>query len=391
MSGAKGSAMSILGTVQPGYEAVREAFTAGQQGDAGDAQLAVYRDGRMMVDLWTDSWSADSAVILMSCTKGLMATCAHMLVQQGRLDIDAQVSTYWPEFSAKDVTVRHLLTHSAGLPGFAKATGIRAQDILDWDACTEVLAATDPLWEPGTAYRYHSLTFGHLVGEVIRRITGQTPGELFRTSIAEPLGLTLWLGLPAGEEYRVKPFFSTSPLPSVDETLTQLAAAGIDIDEPVLRTVMEDRLAAEEDEALLNRREGHAAEIPAANGIGNARSLARMYAALIGDVDGVRLLTPDQVAVAGTPQTDHLPAAGEFARIPTPHPLRFALGYEAPRPGNPMLGTSSFGHSGMGGRLSFADPQTGIAVGYTCTNGTWNVYEGADPRWLPWLTALRDL
>ncbi|MEU3980552.1 serine hydrolase domain-containing protein [Streptomyces sp. NPDC026672] len=381
--------MSVFGTVQPGYEAVREAFAVGQEGDAGDAQLAVYRDGRMVVDLWSGSWSGDSAVILMSCTKGMMATCVHMLAQQGRLDIDATVTTYWPEFSAADVTVRHLLTHSAGLPGFARSTGIDAEKILDWDACTEVLAAADPLWKPGTAYRYHSLTFGHLVGEVIRRITGQTPGQFFRSSVAEPLGLSLWLGLPADEESRVEPIFSTNPLPSVDETLAQLASFGIDVTEPVLRTVMEDRQAGEAAGSLFNSREGHAAEIPAANGIGNARSLARMYAALMGEVDGVRLLTPDQAAVAAVPQTDDLPAAGEFARIPTPHPLRFALGYEAPRPGNPMLGSSSFGHTGLGGRLSFADPDSGIAVGYTCTNGSWNVYEGADPRWLPWLDALR--
>ncbi|MFJ5263354.1 serine hydrolase domain-containing protein [Streptomyces sp. NPDC088387] len=383
--------MSVFGTVQPGYETVREAFAAGQEGDEGDAQLAVYRDGRLVVDLWSGRWSGESAVILMSCTKGLMATCVHMLAEQGRLDIDAAVQAYWPEFSSPDVTVRHLLTHSAGLPGFAKSMGVDAQKILDWEACTEALAAAEPLWKPGTAYRYHSLTFGHLVGEVIRRITGQTPGEFFRASVAEPLGLALWVGLPAGEEGRVTPIFSTNPLPGVDETLAQLASLGIDINEPVLRTVMEDRQAGEGAESLFNRREGRAAEIPAANGIGNARSLARMYAALIGEVDGVRLLHPDQVAIASTPQTDDLPAAGAFAAIPTPNPLRFALGYEAPRPGNPMLGSSGFGHSGLGGRLSFADPESGLAVGYTCTNGSWNVYEGADPRWLPWLAALGDL
>ena len=136
---------------------------------------------------------------------------------------------------------------------------------------------------------------------------------------------------------------------------------------------------------FLNRRETHAAEIPSLNGIGNARSLAKMYAAIIDEVDGVRLLSHDTVERARKPQTDGLPEIE-----PGPYPLRFALGYELSRTGSPMLGPGSFGHAGAGGRLGFVHPESGIAVGYVCNNMLWDYTRGPDDRWLPWSRALRE-
>jgi len=386
--------MNINGTVAPGYEKVREAFAEGQADDPGAAQLAVHRDGRLVVDLWTVNWTPESAVVLMSATKGMTATAAHMLAQRGRLDIDAPVATYWPEFAANGkerVTVRHLLTHEAGLPGFPPEDGLTAHDLLDWQRCTTSLAAAAPLWEPGTAFAYHSIAFGYLVGEVIRRVTGQTVGQFFHQEIATPLDLHLWLGLPASEESRVAPMFTSRPVPDPAEGLAQLRALGVDFDDPLIRTLLATMQIAGGSMNLLNSREGHAAEVPAGNGIGNARSLARMYAAIIGEVDGVRLLTAQQLEIARTPQTDALGAPGQLAKIPEQHPLRFALGYEAARSAVPMLGEGSFGHTGAGGRLAFAHPASGTAVGYTCTNSLWDYRAGADARWTPWTTALAEL
>ncbi len=174
---------------------------------------------------------------------------------------------------------------------------------------------------------YHSLTFGYLVGEVIRRITGKTVGRFFAEEVAGPLNLDLWIGLPEQEEPRVAPVFSSAPYDPVSATMGQ----------------------------LLNAREVHVAEIPSSNGIGNARSLAKMYAAIIGEVDGVRLLSRDTVERACKPQTDGLP---EVEPASASYPLRFALGYELSRTGVPMLGDGSFGHSGAGGRLGFVHPGT---------------------------------
>jgi CubicO group peptidase (beta-lactamase class C family) len=383
--------MDANGTVEPGYEAVRDAFADAQASDPGAAQLAVYRDGRLVVDLWTENWAADSAVILMSATKGMTATCAHVLAQRGLLEIDAPVARYWPEFAAagkEEVTVRHLLTHEAGLPGWPPEAGMTARDRLDWTKATTALAGAEPLWEPGTAYSYHSVTFGYLVGEVVRRITGRSVGQFFHDEIAAPLGLSLWLGLPADEEYRVVPMFTTLPAPDPSALLGQLTSLGVNLGDPLVRTMAASLQMASGSMELLNTPEAHQAEIPAGNGIGNARALARMYAAIIGEVDGIRLLTPDQGRIAATAQTDGLGAPGELAKLPETHPLRFALGYEAARTGVPMLGEGCFGHSGAGGRLGFADPVSGTAVGYTCTNQAWVYTRGPDERWTPWTDAL---
>jgi CubicO group peptidase (beta-lactamase class C family) len=311
------------------------AFAAAHADDPGTAQLAVYRDGRLVADLGDDSIG-----IVMSCTKGVVAIAAHRV-----LDVDAYVCDYWPEFSARAVKVSHVLAHTAGLAGFVPA------DPFDWDRCVRALARMRPAWEPGTAVTYHSLSWGWLVGELIRRATGLSVGAYVARELAEPLGLDLWIGLPEALEPRVAP--------QLDDGF------------PIGR--------------LLSTREARAAEIPAANAVTDARSLARLYAALLGEVGGVRLLTAETVERARAPRTDGLPLFG----ADDPHAPRFGLGFELPRPGNPMLGPSSFGHAGAGGRLAFADVESGLAVGYTCTAMRWRPEHGPDPRWPPLLEAIR--
>lgn len=394
------SMTEVHGSVHPGFEAVREGFALGQRDDEGAAQLAVYQDGRLVVDLWTGGdpvggrpVGGDSLGVVMSVTKGVVATCAHLLSRRGVLDLDAPVREYWPEFAAggkAGIRVSDLLAHRAGLSGFDPETRLGPDAYLDWDACVAALEAMSPLWEPGTAMMYHTFTYGHLVGEVIRRVTGRGVGAVLAGEIAGPLGLDLWIGLPASEESRFVPQFSRGPQPDEEEVLTLLTGLGLDPADRLVRSTAATFRGLAASMEGFNRREAHVAEIPAANGIANARSLARMYAATIGEIDGVRLLDAESLGRAVAPQTDDLPAPPPFDRLPGQEPSRFGLGYELPRPGLPMLGEGSFGHAGAGGRLAFAQPRTGTAVAYWCANMSWNPASGADPRWLPWTAALRE-
>jgi len=390
----------IGGSVEPGFEKVREAFAQAQAPDEGGAQLCVYRHGKKVVDLWagTDTvnnrpYTDQTVAVMMSVSKGAVATAAHMLSERGLLDLDAPVARYWPEFARngkETVTVSDLLSHRAGLTSFEPASGVGPRELLDWERCTAALAAMAPLWPPGTAYMYHAVTYGYLVGEVIRRVTGKMPGRFFAEEIAAPLGLSLWIGLPAAEEHRVAPHFSRRPVMTLDQWTLLFKGFGIDTDSRVAQTMMHMVIGTGEAIAMINSPEGHAAEIPAANMIGDAASLARMYAATIGEVDGVRLLKPGTVARAMRPQTEGLSAPGDFAKLPNPSPLRYGLGYQLTRSVAPMLGEGSFGHDGAGGRIGFAHPESGIAVGYVCNNMLWDGMRGPDDRWVPWTAALRE-
>ncbi len=286
--------------------------------------------------------------------------------------------------------VSDLLSHRAGLSSFEAASGIGPRGLLDWETCTSALAAMAPLWEPGTAYMYHAVTYGYLVGEVIRRVSGKTPGRFFADEIAGRLGLELWIGLPEAKEDRVAPFFSPRPGLTAEQLTMLLKGFGIDGESRLAQTMLHAMAGTGEAMATLNGREGHAAEIPAANMIGTAASLARMYAATIGPVDGVRLLQPQTVARAMRPLTEGLTAPGDFAKLPSPSPLRYGLGYQLTRTAAPMLGEGSFGHDGAGGRIGFAHPKSGIAAGYVCNNMLWDGLRGPDDRWVPWTKALRE-
>ena len=391
----------VGGTVEKGFEGVKTAFAEAQQADEGGAQLCVYRRGKKVVDLWTgrdpvhDRPYTDKTLgVTMSCSKGAVATCAHMLVERGQLDLDAPVTTYWPEFGQagkQSVPVHLLLSHRAGLSGFEPDSGIGPRDLLDWERCTTTLAAMAPLWEPGSAYMYHAVTYGYLVGEVIRRITGKMPGRFFADEVARPLGLELWIGLPASEEDRVAPHFTSRPALTLAQWKELMAGFGIDVTSRVALTMVHGLIGTDEAIQIMKSREGHAAEIPAGNMIGNAASLARMYAATIGAVDGVRLLKPETVERARQWQTKGLTAPDDFAKLPNADPQRLAYGFELNRGAEPMLGEGSFGHAGAGGRMGFAHPESGVAVGYVCNNMLWDGAAGPDRRWLAWTRALEEM
>ncbi|MFJ4872144.1 serine hydrolase domain-containing protein [Streptomyces sp. NPDC088757] len=362
---------TIDGEVAPGFEPVREAFAANfdRCGDIG-AAVCVYRHGRPVVDLWGGvadpetgrPWTRDTLQLVYSATKGATATVAHMLAERGLLDLDAPVAAYWPEFAAHgkaDIPVRWLLSHRAGLAALDRPLPLA--DALAWDPMVEALAAQRPLWTPGAAHGYHGRTWGWLVGEVIRRVSGRTPGRFFADEVAGPLGLDFFIGLPPGERERVSRMAYRSP--SVDLTALPVESVPVELREQIAAwrdpNSLSNRAFAVTDPAAIDfdSPQVQAAELPSSNGIGTARSLARMYAVLIGEVDGVRLLTPTTLASATEEQASGKDRVMLF-------PSRFASGYMLPTKDAPMTGPTAFGHTGRGGSLAFADPEHGIAFGY---------------------------
>ncbi len=387
--------MSTEGFVAPGFESVADAFEKAQAADKGGAQLCVYLEGKPVVDIWTGRdivndrpYGADTLTVVMSCTKGATAICAHILAERGLLDIEAPVARYWPDFAAhgkEKVTVAHCLSHTAGLPTFASNSGIKTNDLADWTRCTRALAAAKPLWTPGQHGSYHAVTYGFLVGEIIRRVTGKSPGLFFAEDVAWPLGLEFWIGLPESAQARVAPHIPRASMPFGD----MFAAAGVDLKDPVIAELIAGFDAISEAVDFINAPRGRAAELPAANGVTNARSLARMYAATVGEVDGVRLLRKETLDRARKTRTKDLAPLPALAKFPRPPGEGFGLGFELPSPVNAMAGPGSFGHAGAGGRLGYANPELALAVGYACNSMLWDNVK-PDPRWL-WNDALNKI
>ncbi len=384
--------MDVGGYVAVGFEAVREAFAQNfaTRSEVG-AACAVYRGGQLVVDVWGGvadpkdgrPWDRDTLALVYSTTKGVTAICAHHLAQRGGLDLDAPVVRYWPEFGVggKDTTtVRDLLAHRAGVPTLEPRMG--RQQALEWDPPVAALAAQSPLWEPGTAHGYHAVTFGWLVGEVIRRASGRSVGAYLAEEVAGPLGLDLWIGLPASEESRVARLVAPAPL-SVSrgdlEALTDAERARLRaLADP--DSLLQRALNPTDPPFSFNRPDLHAAQLPAANGIGTARSLARLYAATLGEVDGFRVL--DAQAVAGA-TSECSAGLDRVLGVET----RFGSGFFLSSAFSPMMGHGSFGHSGAGGSLAFADPETGVGFAYVMNQMQQGL--AADPRPAALVSALR--
>ncbi|PXX61739.1 CubicO group peptidase (beta-lactamase class C family) [Nocardia tenerifensis] len=391
--------------VAEGFGKVADAFRA-NFADGGEigAACSVYLDGRPVVDLWGGqadrrtgrTWDENTTVRVASTTKGFTAICAHLLAQRGDLDLDAPVVTYWPEFGAhgkERIPVRWLLSHQAGLP--AIDTELTFEQACAWDPVIGALEAQAPLWQPGTEHLYHAVTFGHLVGEVVRRISGKSLGTFFAEEVAAPLGLSAWIGLPEEQEGRAAHIEYTSGF-TVEQLLAgMIKATGLDKatvtawinavwgpDSVQMRAgslggALDN--AADPASAYYTTRAWRAAEFPAANGIADARSLARMYAATVSDVEGVRLLEPATVERARAVQTDKTRMHGlpPELDIPADRSFNMSLGFWRACPMLPMTGPEAFGHPGSGGSIGFADPDSGIGFGYV-TN-LWDLRPD-DPR-----------
>ncbi|MFD9633478.1 serine hydrolase domain-containing protein [Streptomyces violascens] len=353
------AAATVQGTVAEGYEGVREefaAFVAGEEHDPA-AQLAAYKNGRLVVDLWSGDVAGDSLTGVFSTTKGAAHLVVALLVQDGVLDLDREVAHYWPEFAAEGkgaVTLRQLISHRAGVIG--PDDGFSAEELADDRVIAERLAGQRPFWQPGAGHGYHALSIGALTGEVVRRATGRSIQEIFEERVRAPYGLDFFLGLPEAEQARYRDVLPMLPTPEQQAVLAaspngrynRLAIAFNTSADPSF-----DLVAFANSPASLTKS-------PASvGGAGSARGIAGMYAAVLGDFNGRGpLLQPGTVA--------------EFSRIHSHGadlvlgvPSAFGLGFEALGVSYPSLGADTFGHSGAAGSLAFGDPRSGLAYGYT--------------------------
>ena len=374
----------VEGFVEAGFEPVREAFTANfeHRGEVG-AACCIHLHGRTVVDLWgglttpggTKPYTTDTLQLVASTTKGIVAIAAHMLAQEGKLDFDAPVIRYWPEFGAEGkerIPVRWLFSHRAGLAAIDRPLSL--DDVYAWDPVADALAAQRPLWEPGSAHGYHVGTFGWLAGEVIRRVSGKSVGKFVAERIAKPLGLEFWIGLPGALNGRVAPLIPPPPPSGPPDVFT---ARLLDPTTLLHRAFVNPMLLPN----TLNEPAFWAAEIPAANGIGTARSISRLYATCIGEVGGVRLLNPDTLE-----RSTEVQAAGEDLVLG--YQTRYATGFQRSFPFRPMAGDGSFGHYGMGGSVGFADRELGFSFAYVMNQMLPS--GGVDPRPAALVDALRS-
>ncbi|WP_328321869.1 serine hydrolase domain-containing protein [Streptomyces sp. NBC_00388] len=373
--------MDVQGTVADGFETVRDAFERNftHRAERG-AAVTVYRDGHKVVDLWAgtkdvdgaEPWALDTAQVVRSATKGVAAAVPLLLHQRGQLDLDAPVSTYWPEFKAggkERALVRHFLAHRTGVPLIDRP--LTPAEAIDGVSGPRAVAAQQALWEPGTEHGYHAQTYSWLLSELVRRVTGRTIGRWIAEEIARPLDIDFWVGLPAEEAHRVGRIGPVAA-PPVGTGLKlkpkrSVTDAYQDPHSPTSRAFGAiEPFPDENDDAY------RAAELPGSGGISTARALARVYAAMIGHVDnGSRLFAPATLALARTEESS---GPDRVLVVNT----RFGLGFMLHGPSAPLLGPGSFGHPGRGGSLGFADPESGIALGYV-TNALQKGVT-ADPR-----------
>lgn len=344
----------IQGTCQPQYEAVATALSDSL--DAGTdtgASVAVLIGGEPVVDIWGGTvdeggsapWAEDTLVNVWSMTKTMTFLCALMLADRGELDFSAPVSRYWPEFAAagkEAVEVRHLMAHTAGLPGWDEP--MQPEDLADWDKCTGLLAAQAPWWEPGTASGYHLVSQGYLIGEVVRRITGTSIGSWFASEVAGPLGADFFIGLPESEEPRVSVVIPPPPMDLEKLQPTEL----------IIRAATNPPL----DATYPSHRWWRAAEIPAANGHGNARSVAMVQSVIAGrgQARGVRLLSEQ-----GCDRVFDEQISG--VDLILGYDLRFGMGYGLSSSLMP-LGPRACYWGGYGGSLIIMDQDADLTVCY---------------------------
>ncbi|QQM45603.1 serine hydrolase domain-containing protein [Streptomyces liliifuscus] len=377
----------VQGRCEARFEAVRDAFEENfRERDELGAAVSVTVDGETVVDLWggwadsarTRAWERDTLVNVWSTTKGPTALCAHILADRGLLDLDAPVATYWPEFAAagkEAVLVRHLLSHRAGLAGLREPHSL--EQFLDWELTTKRLAATEPWWEPGTASGYHAFTYGFLVGEVVRRVSGLLPGAFLEREVTGPLGIDFTIGLPEKEAGRAAelvhpPAATSSEQAAIFSQLTPVALAALA--NPVMGA------------AEANTAAWRAAEFPAANGHGTARAVAALYGIFAGrgSYGSQRVLSAEAAERVREGQgacRDLVLGAGFESETE----IGLGLWLSGPN-GSYGPNPRAFGHDGFGGSCGLADPETGVSLGYVMNRMGPHIAD--DPRKMALIDAL---
>jgi CubicO group peptidase (beta-lactamase class C family) len=346
----------VQGTVAEGYERVREEFEAILAAEGADlcAQVAAYRHGEPVVDLWT---GPDDALLgIYSASKGVTHLLVALLVRDGVLDLDRPVSDYWPEFAAAGkgrLLLRELLAHRSGVVG--TDAGFTMAELADDRLVAERLAAQRPFWRPGSASGYHALVMGALSAEVIRRVTGSTVPELFAERLRDPYDLDLYLGLPAGQDHRFRP---AQPMVATPERLRELAAVTAAPDSVSGIAFNRQHPGNREVWELPNLPDVRARGTASFGGVGTARALAKLYSAAVSPTGGgTALLTPDVAAAFGQVQS-----AGPDLVLR--QQKAWAVGFHAAAEVYPMLGAGAFGHSGAGGQQALVDPRRGLSYAF---------------------------
>lgn len=368
----------INGRCDDEFAEVAHAFRSQVAHTDGGASVAVFHRGRLVVDLWGgvrnqqgDPWERDTLAMCWSTTKGVTATCAHVLADRGQLDYDERVATYWPEFAQNgkgDITVRQVLSHSAGLHRFGTIID-HGSKMLDWSHMTDALARAKPAYQPGTAVGYHALTFGWLVGELVRRISGRPIEEFVQAEIAGPLGLEgLFIGCPPEQRHRM------TPLAPMSYAFRRLSQGSFLFDQMtrglhILRSpinphrMVNAAMSRGMEEVVADPRLLDAA-VPAMNGYFDAVSLSGMYAMLagLGQFNGVRVLSEDTVRKASAVQNNQ---RDRVIMIP----MQWRLGYHRA----PVIAKhlpAAYGHFGFGGSGAWADPEHELALAMVCNRGS---------------------
>ncbi|HSP96387.1 MAG TPA: serine hydrolase domain-containing protein [Candidatus Dormibacteraeota bacterium] len=366
------AALPVDGLCDPRFAPVREAFVANltERGDVG-AAVAISVGGRPVVDLWGGwldaarrrPWRRDTLVNVFSVSKGLSTVCALQLVERGLLDLDAPIARCWPEFAAagkEHISLRQVLTHRAGLPALRAPLPDGA--MLDWPCMTAALEAQAPWWTPGAAHGYHVNTFGFLVGEVVRRVSGVSLGTWLRAHVAAPLDADIHIGLPAAEHHRVAEFLWPAGVrPRTPDTFAD--------DDELMRWNAYWNPPGLSGAGWVNRGEWRTAELPSTNGHASARGVARLYAALAagGRIDGVHVLAQPLLQAAAQEQSNGPDRVLQ-------RPSRFGIGFQLSQPERPLgPNAGAFGHFGTGGSLGYCDPDAGVAFAY--------VMNDLGPRW----------
>ncbi|WP_405813461.1 beta-lactamase family protein [Streptomyces sp. NBC_01390] len=377
----------VHGDCDARFSAVRTAFEENfrDRGELG-AAVSVTVGGETVVDLWggwadagrTRAWERETLVNVWSTSKGPTALCAHILADRGLLDLDAPVAVYWPEFAAagkEGVLVRHLLSHRSGLSGLREPHSLA--DLYDWELTTRRLAATEPWWEPGTRSGYHALTYGFLVGEVVRRVSGLLPGAFLEREVTGPLGIDFRLGLPEKEAGRAAELVPP-PTPSPSEQ----AAIFAQLTPVTIAAVANPVTGAAE----ANSPEWRAAEIPAAGGHGTARAIAALYGVFAGQgsYGGQRILSAEMAERVreGQGSCRDLVLGARFdyeTEIGLGLWLSGDNGWYGPNP-------RAYGHDGFGGSCGLADPDAGVSLGYVMNR--MGPHIANDPRKMALIDAL---
>lgn len=356
------SDIQVEGTVEPGFEKVADAFLDNftSRGDTG-AACCVYLGGAPVIDIWAGAtgrgmWVRDTKSVVFSASKGVLTILLLMAADLGHLQLDAPVATYWPDFAAagkEAITVRQVLAHRAGL--IAPELDLTVADLAAWEPVTQALGKQPPLWAPDTAYSYHAITLGFLAGEILRRATGKRPSAWLRDHVGEPLGLQMTYGASLQD-----PSLALIDEQIPDSDPDAAAALAEVLSDPLIARVMGMSGALDGMDLFrtANSPQFLEHESPAANLVTNARNLARLYAATVGEVDGIRLLSPEVVKDARRQQSAGVPYLGPIDGN------RWGTGFMINSPRREMLGPGSFGHDGAGGQLGFAHLELEVAFAY---------------------------